>query len=325
MGGVMKQARWVISESGLLHLTAAGMTIGWLRAWLCSAGADVVKVSLLESTEWLDEQDDWRIFFASELELESIASCFGEAAVYNRIALDNPPRSGCSIVEAGITNILLPLGDITYQRLHYLNIFCADALLKPLYIYADQVHPIKLEVGLSASFEATFPFLNAAGALIEEQVISSLRCHGLVLRTVESCTAGMIAARLCRVPGASDVIDRAWVTYTNRAKHEMVGVSLSELEQHGAVSEAVVRAMAKGALTAGVASIAVSGIAGPGGGSVDKPVGTVWIALALPDKAITCRALCLSGARHEIQAKSVVAALQLLLDELSEEKMFNEK
>ncbi len=103
------------------------------------------------------------------------------------------------------------------------------------------------------------------------------------LATAESCTGGMIAARLTDWPGSSAWFDRAYITYSNQAKAEMLGVPLALFEAHGAVSESVVRAMVDGVLQRAPvnAVLSVSGIAGPGGGSKDKPVGTVWFAWGL--------------------------------------------
>jgi len=190
--------------------------------------------------------------------------------------------------------------------------------LLPLYVRADDSLPFSLEPGLSASLSKPVdgPVLNAAGLLIEEQVIAALRQHKRSIRTAESCTAGGIVARLCRVPGASGVVDKAWVTYSNAAKQEEVGVSATLLQQYGSVSEEVVRAMAEGGADASHICIAVSGIAGPGGGSDEKPVGTVWIAVACAGNATVSRCLHLKGARHEIQSRTVIAALFLLFTEV---------
>ena len=103
-----------------------------------------------------------------------------------------------------------------------------------------------------------------------------LHRHGLMLATAESCTGGWVAQAITAVPGSSQWFDRGFVTYSNEAKCEMLGVDVATLEAHGAVSEETVRAMAEGALrTAVPISVAISGIAGPGGGSPEKPVGTV--------------------------------------------------
>jgi nicotinamide-nucleotide amidase len=123
------------------------------------------------------------------------------------------------------------------------------------------------------------------GSSLEATVLRQLRARGLSLATAESCTGGLIASRLTDVPGASEVFTHGFVTYANRAKQDMLGVSANALEKHGAVSEEVARQMAEGALRVACAdvAVAVTGIAGPGGGSEEKPVGTAWLALARRD------------------------------------------
>ena len=112
----------------------------------------------------------------------------------------------------------------------------------------------------------------------------ALMQHGWMLAAAESCTGGLIAARCTDLAGSSDWFERGFVTYSNEAKHELLGVDLALITEHGAVSEAVAQAMALGALRHSQAqvAVAVTGIAGPTGGSADKPVGTVWFAWALP-------------------------------------------
>lgn len=138
------------------------------------------------------------------------------------------------------------------------------------------------------------------------------RNHWL-LSTAESCTGGWVAQVITAVAGSSDWFDRGFVTYSNAAKQEMLGVQATTLALHGAVSEATVREMAQGALTHSHAqvSIAISGIAGPGGGSLDKPVGTVWIAWALPSEVIATGFLFV-GDRHAVRQQAVHAALTQL-------------
>lgn len=146
-------------------------------------------------------------------------------------------------------------------------------------------------------------------------VLATLRTRGLIAATAESCTGGLIAAALTEVAGSSDVVDRGFVTYSNAAKTEMLGVPTAMIETHGAVSEPVARAMAEGALArsaAGVA-VAVTGVAGPGGGSVDKPVGTVWFGLAHRGGAHTERHV-FPGDRSAIRHATVLRAFQLLHD-----------
>jgi len=115
-------------------------------------------------------------------------------------------------------------------------------------------------------------------------VVRLLRQHAVMIATAESCTAGLIAAALTEVPGASDVVERGFITYSNAAKIEMLGVPDELLTRFGAVSAEVAAAMAEGALVHAprtALSVAVTGIAGPGGGSDEKPVGLVYIALAM--------------------------------------------
>jgi len=156
--------------------------------------------------------------------------------------------------------------------------------------------------------------LNDGGYLIEEQVMAALREKNMRIRTVESCTGGAIATRLCRLPGASDVLDRAWVTYSNDAKREEVGVSEELVNEYGAVSEQVVVAMAEGGAGANHTCVAVSGIAGPDGGTAEKPVGAVWIAVALPGQKTQAQRHEFTGSRNEIQARTMLMALVMVLD-----------
>ena len=116
---------------------------------------------------------------------------------------------------------------------------------------------------------------------------AQLLARGWMLATAESCTGGLIAAACTDLAGSSSWFERGFVTYSNAAKAQMLGVDAALIAQHGAVSEPVARAMAQGALQRAHAQVAlaVTGVAGPGGGSADKPVGTVWFAWALPGQA----------------------------------------
>jgi nicotinamide-nucleotide amidase len=148
---------------------------------------------------------------------------------------------------------------------------------------------------------------------IEEIVLALCRARGLTLTTAESSTGGMVAERITSVPGASDVFAGSVVTYSNSLKHHLLGVSNELLERHGAVSAEVAAAMASGArmqLGSDVA-VAITGIAGPGGGTPDKPVGLVYLHGATPD-AERARELNLPGERDQIRGRSTVAALHLL-------------
>jgi nicotinamide-nucleotide amidase len=133
----------------------------------------------------------------------------------------------------------------------------------------------------------------------------------LKIATAESCTGGLVAGTLTAIAGSSDVYDRGWVTYSNEAKREQLGVSLSLLEAHGAVSGEVAEAMAKGALHRSKADVAVSvtGIAGPGGGSAEKPVGLVYIGLWRKDGWHQVERCLFDGDRDSVRAQTVTRAL----------------
>jgi nicotinamide-nucleotide amidase len=136
--------------------------------------------------------------------------------------------------------------------------------------------------------------------------------HEMMLTTAESCTGGGVAQAITDIAGSSRWFERGFVTYTNTAKIEMLGVSPDTLMQHGAVSEATVREMVAGALAHSHAQIAlaVSGIAGPSGGTPDKPVGTVWFAWGIADETILAQRHQLQGDRAAIRQQSVDIALQ---------------
>jgi len=316
----MRTADWIISETGLQNLMSAGIAIAWLQAWVKSAGATVVRVHLLESNTWQDLPSDWQLFFASVDELNKLAAAHCAGLKNTLLKLDNPPRNVRAYTQGDKKTLLLPVGDIAYQRHIYLSFLNNARELSPLYVYPNSSMPIMLETGVSADLiqPAKAHYLNAAGLLIEEQVIAALQYHQLSIRTVESCTGGAIAARLCRMPGASTVMDRAWVTYSDAAKEQEVGVAKALIDQYGAVSQAVAIAMAEGGATADQACIAVTGVAGPGGGTEEKPVGTVCIAVALKATETQSRCLNMTGARHEIQQYTVIAALHLLLEMVEE-------
>jgi nicotinamide-nucleotide amidase len=140
-----------------------------------------------------------------------------------------------------------------------------------------------------------------------------LRERGLTLSLAESCTGGLLAKRLTDESGASDYLNAAFVTYSNAAKRDIIGVQPETIAMHGAVSEQCAREMAAGArMTARTSvGVAVTGIAGPGGGSADKPVGTVWIGAALPGST-HARKFIFAGNRSEVRERSAQAALDLL-------------
>lgn len=143
----------------------------------------------------------------------------------------------------------------------------------------------------------------------------ALEARGWMLVTAESCTGGGIAECITRTAGSSAWFDRAFITYTNAAKQEMLGVQPATLQRHGAVAEETAREMADGALRHSRAHIAVSvtGIAGPGGAVPGKPVGTVCFAWALRDAAVCCDTRHFAGDRSAVRRASIEHALQMLL------------
>ena len=153
-----------------------------------------------------------------------------------------------------------------------------------------------------------------AGVKVEE-LLQEARYWGLKIATAESCTGGLIAGLLTEIAGSSDVVERGFVVYSNEAKISLLRVPASVIELHGAVSEACARAMAEGALQQSNADIAVSvtGIAGPGGGSEEKPVGLVHIAAARAGEPTLHREYRFGDiGRSEVRIKTVEAALEML-------------
>jgi nicotinamide-nucleotide amidase len=145
-------------------------------------------------------------------------------------------------------------------------------------------------------------------------LIGACRSKGLMLATAESCTGGLIAGLITSVPGSSDVLDSGFVTYSNAAKTRMTGVPPELIARHGAVSEQVARAMAEGALSHSAADIAVAvtGVAGPGGGSAEKPVGLVHCAAARKGFATRTRVLRLGGiGRDGVRIETVAVAIEM--------------
>lgn len=145
-----------------------------------------------------------------------------------------------------------------------------------------------------------------------------LVARGWTLATAESCTGGWIAQVVTASAGSSAWFDRGFVTYSNKAKQQMLGVSADTLARHGAVSEATVREMAAGALTHSDAQVAlsVSGIAGPGGATADKPVGTICLAWAFPGGRIESQTMYFDGDRESIRRQSVIHALAMAISRI---------
>lgn len=152
------------------------------------------------------------------------------------------------------------------------------------------------------------------GSSMEATVIRLLREKGMKFATAESCTGGLIASRLTDVPGSSEVFTHGWVTYANEAKNDQLGVPMEMIDEHGAVSEEVARAMAEGALRESGADIAVSvtGIAGPGGGTEEKPVGTAWLGLAVKGGETVARKIYHPRNRADFKDSASQSALDLV-------------
>lgn len=147
-----------------------------------------------------------------------------------------------------------------------------------------------------------------------ERLAAQLRAKGWMMATAESCTGGLIAAACTDLAGSSDWFERGFVSYSNAAKTELLGVDAALIAQHGAVSEPVARAMAQGAVAQAHAqvAVAVTGVAGPGGGSIDKPVGLVWFGWAVPGGVHT-EVQRFDGDRAAVRAATVRHALARLL------------
>lgn len=154
---------------------------------------------------------------------------------------------------------------------------------------------------------------------LAERAGRALEDKGLMLTTAESCTGGWIAEAITMIPGSSAWFDRGFVTYTYISKREMLGVRGETLEQHGAVSEPVVREMVEGALKASRAQVAVSvsGVAGPSGGTPDKPVGTVCFGWALKGSSLRVETRFFPGDREAVRRQSVAHGLEVLLEILA--------
>ncbi len=154
---------------------------------------------------------------------------------------------------------------------------------------------------------------------IAEELVDVLRCKGLRLAVAESCTGGKLAAAVTDVAGASEVFDCGVVSYSNGIKHEVLCVPAEQLALYGAVSPQVAEAMARGVRELAHADLALSttGIAGPGGGSAEKPVGLVYIGFADADRVFSVENR-FSGDRRQVREQTVARALELLKDNLAE-------
>lgn len=150
---------------------------------------------------------------------------------------------------------------------------------------------------------------------LAQELGEQLLAHHWYCAVAESCTGGRLAAAITEIPGSSQWFDRGFITYTNQAKIDLLGVADTILSTDGAVSEATVRAMAIGALKESDADLtcAISGVAGPGGGSIEKPVGLVWIAWASRDGVTEAASYYFKGDRFTVRTQAVEAALDGLI------------
>ena len=155
-------------------------------------------------------------------------------------------------------------------------------------------------------------------ALLARQVVVAAAAKNLMIATAESCTGGLVAGALTAVAGSSAVVERGFVTYSNAAKTSMLGVPADLIADHGAVSEAVARAMALGAIqhSGATVSVSVTGIAGPGGGSENKPVGLVHFAACGRDGVVHAEHRFGEVGREAVRLASVRTALEMLLDRI---------
>ena len=263
------------------------------------------------------------------------------------LLLPGPPREMKPMLEAVIASHLAPnaTGAGLFRRV--LKITGrpeseVDAIAQPIYSpWTTQTVPItttilaalgQIELHLTASAssraEAAAALDRAVGLLrdalgpsvysvdgrpLEAVVGDLLRARGLTIAVAESCSGGLLASRLTDVPGSSDYVERGVVCYSNRAKTDLVGVPEDMIREHGAVSEPVARAMAVGiAARAGTpVGVGITGIAGPGGGTPEKPVGTVVVAVAVKDE-VRVRTLKLFGGRDMVKFQSAQAAMNML-------------
>lgn len=173
-----------------------------------------------------------------------------------------------------------------------------------------QLKPISKEIKKALG---DMPYSSKENEAMEETVVRLLNKYNLTVTTAESCTGGMAAARIVNVPGASEVFNEGFITYSNKAKRKLLDVSKSTLKKYGAVSDQTAREMALGAIMAADAdaAIAITGVAGPDGGTEEKPVGLVYISCCIKDE-VTVEECHFHGTRAEIREQAAVSALDLL-------------
>ena len=174
----------------------------------------------------------------------------------------------------------------------------------------EQLKPLHKEIKRALG---TMYYSSIENETLEEAVVRLLNKYELTVTTAESCTGGMIASKIVNVPGASEVFNEGFITYSNKAKRKLLDVSKNTLKKYGAVSEQTVKEMALGGVFAADsdACVAVSGIAGPDGGTEEKPVGLVYVGCCLENE-VTVKECHFNGTRLEIREQAANAALDLL-------------
>ncbi len=322
----------ILSNAGWQQLGQAGITPGYLTAWLMRTGKRSIYFHHLQGNNWQTLRGP-QLFIADSSELMSVAMQHGrrlgagnkgdlQLIGARSLPMSNPPRQWWYYSQQEDLVVLASTGDLSNNRETWLPLFAQGRTLLPAHVTLQGDisgrRLIELEPGLYAHIEQpgdhmqlddATPYLNHTGLMPEEQLLRELQKRRWRIRCAESCTAGGISQRISRVPGASAILDYAQVTYSNAAKMQLLGISEHMLQQHGAVSEAVVRAMAEAVADADTIGLAVSGIAGPDGGTAEKPVGTVWVAIAVPHSRTRSFRLSLTGSRSAIQAQVAMQAL----------------
>ncbi len=326
----MTEMHVIASQAGWQEM-ARHPGVGYIHAWLLRMGRRRVCFHHLHGDDWQSLRGA-QLFIGEASELMPVAVAHGrrlgagaqgelQVIGAQALSIDAPKRTFWRYHRQGSPIVLLPIGDLVHQRNRWLECFLVDRP-RPLHLTpcsdVPDVRLLEVEPGLYAHVEQAgdanavddaTPYLNHDGSMPEEQLLRILSQRGWGLRCAESCTAGGLAARVARIPGASRVLDAGVVTYSNAAKMRLLGVRQATLEQHGAVSEAVVREMVQSLGDEKHMALALSGVAGPDGGTPEKPVGTIWVAISTPNMPARAFRLSLHGSRTSIQAQAAMHAI----------------
>ena len=232
-----------------------------------------------------------KVFVSKMVKICGIGESKAETMIMDLINAQNNPTIA-PYAKTGEVHFRVTAGADNYKD--------AEALIEPV------INELKSRFGINI-------YTTSEDVTLEQAVIELLRRHKLTLSTAESCTGGLLSGRIVNVSGASDVFMEGFITYSNNAKIKYLNVDADILDKYGAVSEETARQMAKGcAKVSGCdVSVAVTGIAGPTGGSIEKPVGLVYIACHIKGKTVVSKRN-FRGNREKIREQSVVAALDLV-------------